>query len=288
MMEIIALDSENLQWFAPLMPEHLPMQIRREEATLAAGVIVDGTACGTAVVVVSENMVELIYFMVAPQYRRRGVATGLVDWLCELCGKSLVPLMGYLPVEEPATDGLLQFFLKRSDFAIQPDPNETKMYTVAVESITKLPALSAENPLAPLPFDALSSDQRESFYDIMEGEGFEFIRLYGEHPKLTVPYLNLCFVDENGVSAAVFFEPYGNGDVRMSFFYGREDTQRQQAAVLVASLKRLVESPYKTANLYLAPMTDGEQWMVDRLLPQRQQAGLVYVISQDLSEWEEE
>ncbi len=288
MMEFLSLDSDNLQWFAPLMPQQLPQRILRDEATMGVGVIMDDVACGTAVVVVTENMVELVYLMVAPQYRRKGVATGLIDWLCTLCGKTIMPLVGYLPVENPDTDGLLRFFLDRSDFAIGQDPNETKMYTVSVGAITGLPAQVGDNPLTPVVFDSLTVDQRENFYDLMDGEGFEFVRTYGERPKLTVPYLNLCFVEESDVVAAVFYEPYGEGDVRLSFFYGREDARRQQAAVLVESLKRLVDSAYRNGTLHLAPMTEGEQWLIERLLPQKKESGLVYVISQDLAEWEEE
>ncbi len=79
-MEITVVKEENQEYFEPLMPKE-----QWEEADLVLGAIEDGTACGVlAVTEEAEDIMNLLYLMVDKDYRRKGIATALLEGLHEL------------------------------------------------------------------------------------------------------------------------------------------------------------------------------------------------------------
>lgn len=75
-MEITIVREENRSFFEPLMPED-----QWEQADLVLGAIVDGTACGVLAAQEAETVLDIRYLYVAEEYRRRGVATTLLEGL---------------------------------------------------------------------------------------------------------------------------------------------------------------------------------------------------------------
>lgn len=79
-MEITVVKEENQKYFEPLMPKE-----QWEQADLVLGAIEDGIACGVlAVAEEPEDIMNLLYLMVAKDYRRKGIATALLEGLHEL------------------------------------------------------------------------------------------------------------------------------------------------------------------------------------------------------------
>ncbi len=79
-MEITVVKEENQEYFKPLMPKE-----QWEEADLVLGAIENGVACGVlAVTEEPEDIINLLYLMVAKDYRRKGIATALLEGLHKL------------------------------------------------------------------------------------------------------------------------------------------------------------------------------------------------------------
>lgn len=75
-MEITIIREENRSFFEPLMPED-----QWEQADLVLGAIEEGTACGVLAAQEAETVLDIRYLYVAEEYRRRGIATGLLEGL---------------------------------------------------------------------------------------------------------------------------------------------------------------------------------------------------------------
>ncbi len=83
-MEITVVREENQSYFEPLMPKE-----QWDQADLVLGAIEEGAAC--AVLAVSEepeDILALQYLYVAKDYRRKGMATALLDGLHEVGKRS--------------------------------------------------------------------------------------------------------------------------------------------------------------------------------------------------------
>ncbi len=79
-MEITIVREENQSYFEPLMPREL-----WEKSDLVLGAIEEGAACGVlAATEESEHIMALEYLFVAEDYRRKGIATALLDGLHEI------------------------------------------------------------------------------------------------------------------------------------------------------------------------------------------------------------
>lgn len=79
-MEITVVREENQDYFEPLMPKE-----QWEQADLILGAIEEGAPCGVlAVTEEPEHILGLQYLYVAEDYRRKGIATVLLEGLNEL------------------------------------------------------------------------------------------------------------------------------------------------------------------------------------------------------------
>lgn len=79
-MEITIVREENQSYFEPLMPQEI-----WEKAHLILGAIEEGAACGIlAATEETEHIMALEYLFVAEDYRRKGMATALLDGLHEI------------------------------------------------------------------------------------------------------------------------------------------------------------------------------------------------------------
>ena len=72
-MEITIVRQENKSFFEPLMPVE-----QWQLADLVLGAIEEGTACGVLAVQEAGTFLEIHYLYVAEDYRRKGIATGLL------------------------------------------------------------------------------------------------------------------------------------------------------------------------------------------------------------------
>lgn len=79
-MEITIVREENQAYFEPLMPREM-----WEKSDLVLGAIEEGVACGIlAATEEPEQIMTLQYLFVAKDYRRKGMATALLDGLHEI------------------------------------------------------------------------------------------------------------------------------------------------------------------------------------------------------------
>ena len=78
-MEITIVRQENRQYFEPLMPSQMWAW-----TDFVLGAIVDETACGILAVQESGRLLEILYLYVAEPFRRKGVATELLNALHEV------------------------------------------------------------------------------------------------------------------------------------------------------------------------------------------------------------
>uniref|UniRef100_UPI00405620BC GNAT family N-acetyltransferase n=1 Tax=Agathobacter sp. TaxID=2021311 RepID=UPI00405620BC len=101
-MDITVIRKENQSYFMPLMPESI-----WKETDLALGAIVDGTACGILAVSAEEaNILFLQHLFVDEGFRRRGVATALLNELYRIAKESKTDLCYCQYVEDEVTEGI--------------------------------------------------------------------------------------------------------------------------------------------------------------------------------------
>lgn len=286
-MQILPLNRHYVDWFSHLLPSYLVSQLKKGESYVGIGVIMDDTACGVLCVDVTEDLVELEFLYVPETFRRRGVGTAMVNSMAKRCSALVLPLMGYFSVAD-FSDELYLFFAEQNGFSLAPDLEGEKCYGVPVSSVdqvAKRPSLISGDST---PFFALPTPARQRFYRTATEEGFPFVANCEENRGSYVGEICQCFVDDKGVSSAIFYQRRGEKNLCLSFLYCRPGCTKQLSNLLSTTAQWMLQSPYQDGMLELIPMSDSAQRLFDKLFPQRKVLSSVYMICQDLDAWEVE
>lgn len=129
-MSITKIGKKNARFFDGLLFETAQLKANN---IIKLGAIEDGVACGAAVFEVGAHNGELISIFVAPEYRRRGIASKLISTFASLAhGTELGSLTAsYIPVE---LDGLNELFKHNGFDLFESSPSFSISFSEAQQS----------------------------------------------------------------------------------------------------------------------------------------------------------
>ena len=279
MTEYIRLTEQTLRWFQPLLPPAC-QALREQEETYILGAIRDGAACGVLVFRLDRLkeifVAEIRYLAVAEGFRRRGIATGLIRFLCRCCYDSVTPVLCTFSAPDK-TDPLYLLFAEMEGFSV--DEAEGYVCRVPLAGLAGDPALAALAERGRQPhrlFDLPAATRRSFLLDLKRRGALYLQEADGE--SLVKP---LCLYTRGGesITAALFFSRDG-ADLELSFAWCAPGGQRD----LMGLLGRVaVQVPAGARGmLRIAAASPASMAIVDKLLPGREITARFYQAAWDM------
>lgn len=280
-MNVLPLNQHYVDWFKELLPEEYIPRLKEDEAWIGIGLVDDDTACGALVAIVEEDYVELQYIVVAPDFRRRKMATAMMRWMAKRCVVRELPLVGHFPVDSKADD-LYLFFANCPGFSIAPTDECT--HVTSVQSLVPVARLDSAESADSIPFDRMTTAQRNLIYQAADAEGYPFLRQYEDRGDALDHQLTRTCFDENGVRATVFYEKLAGGNLRLAFLYCRPDARRAVVSLL-GKTAGMMQNTYADGTLEVLPMSEESAGLVKKLMPNAEITSAVYMLGQDIDFW---
>jgi GNAT superfamily N-acetyltransferase len=274
-MECIRITKETLKWFEPLLEPPYPEQIARGQV-YAVGAVADGTACGVLVFRLTDLLIDIEYIAVSGGYRRRGVGTAMLRFLCDFAGKTVTPVACTFAAPDK-TDPVYLFFAENEEFSVSQE--EWYICGVDIRSLNEVSLPQMKTPGSVMPFFDLPGPDRHSFWNTVHKAG----RLYGDELKADecVPPLCLCTRGRDGVNAAVFTQKTGDNGLELSFAWCAGGAH-PRLAVLLGGLLREIPKIQTEGRLTVTAVTPESAALVEKLLPGREIMAVFYTAAWDM------
>ncbi|MCL1806977.1 MAG: GNAT family N-acetyltransferase [Oscillospiraceae bacterium] len=274
-MECIRITKETLQWFEQLLEPPYPEQIARGEV-YAAGAVADGTACGVLVFRLTDLLIDIEYIAVSDGYRRQGVGTAMLQFLCEHADKSVSPITCSFAASGK-TDPLCLFFAEQENFTVNEEDGFICETAIAALGSIELPKVKSTLPAAP--FFSLPESDRRIFWLNLKQAG----RLYGDELKAEecVAPLCLCVQSRDGIKAAVFVQAAADDGLMLSFAWCAEGAQAS-LVYLFGELIAAIAETGKTGKLTVAAVTPESAALTEKLLPNHEITARFYTAVWDM------
>lgn len=274
MREFIRITDETLHWFAPLLSRELCRQVARQRDIYAIGAVEDGTACGILVFHAGKPAAEIRMLAVSPEYRRRGIAGGMVGYLCRHAWDTVTPVVCSFSAPDQR-DPVYLFFDRLEHFSVAPEDGMICQAPLSQLPRERLAALGNDR-VRIRPFFSLPAVTRRQF----------FLRLQRQHALLWEDFngedccqpLCLCAGEGDAIRAAVFLSREG-ADLELSFAWCAPGCH-QHLMALLARLSSLL--PREGGCLRIAAVTPVSAALVDKLLPDRQVLARYYQAAWDM------
>ena len=265
MEEYIRITENTLHWFLTLLPEQEVQAMRKERMIYAIGAVSEKTACGVLVFQIDNEIAEIRYLAVADSFRRKGIATGMIQYLCRHAWESVTPVIctfsasGY-------EDELYRFFRSLDTFTVTQE--EGFYCTIPLAKLASSP-LSAmgKRKVRYQEFFSLPLTVRRRFFSDMLEKKIYFLREIREEEF--IKSLCLCNIAESDVKAAIFVTGKGEQgtDFELSCAWCLPGQEAQLIGLLAQAGERIPRDG--DGNLRIAAVTPTSVSIVNRLLPDR-------------------
>lgn len=80
-MQLTRITQNNFNYFKDFFPDPEKYELGRAKELCLLGAVLDGCACGALALNISDSQTELAWIYVAPEYRNRGIAREMLDFL---------------------------------------------------------------------------------------------------------------------------------------------------------------------------------------------------------------
>ena len=274
MREFIRITDETLRWFAPLLSQELLGRLTGRRDMYAIGAVEDRTACGVLVFRAGKPAAEIRMLAVSPEYRRRGIATGMVEYLCRHAWDAVTPVVCSFAAPDQQ-DPVYLFFAQLEHFSVTQEEGMICQVPLSQLPRERLAALGSQRA-AIQPFFSLPAVTRRQF----------FLQLQRQHALLWDDFngtdccqpLCLCAAEGGNIQAAVFLSQEG-ADLELSFAWCAPGRHQQLMALLARACSLL---PREGGCLRIAAVTPVSVSLVDKLLPGRQVLARYYQAAWDM------
>ena len=159
-IEFGLISKKHASAFLPLLPEEHRASLT-QKGIYAIGAVKDKIACGILIFRSNELIANIQYLSVAESYRRQGIATGLLDFLCETAWQTGTAVLCSFSAEN-RDDPICRLLTRRGDFTLA----ETDDYICRFpcKALAKVP-LNAAPPAGSRiePFYKLPEDMQHRF-----------------------------------------------------------------------------------------------------------------------------
>lgn len=279
-MDIITITPEMEEMFRPVLP-----YISDDPNILTVGAIEGETALGAITGEYYDDYLEITFLLVLQEHRRKGIATAMVRYLCDIALEEEYPVKCTFEAENE-DDEVHKFFSKLDGFSVTQ--NEGVSCIVPYEQI-KNGYLSKLNltPSGVVPFFSLNNTDRDSFYNRLLAQGILYLEDKSDddfvHP------LCLCKMSNGMVVACIFIEPEGENGLKLSLAY-REPRSNKQLIEVFTECRRIALDMYgEDMVLYIEAVTGASEELLTKLFPERVVTGHFYTASMILeTEWQNE
>ena len=274
-MDYLRITEATRHWFLPLLPEGEQWAMAHERQVYAIGAVRDKTACGVLVFQVVSPVVEIRFLAVAEGFRRQGVASGMLDYLCRHAWETMMPVVCTFAAAD-RRDPVCRFFIRQGNFSVVEEAGyDCKIPLAGLSRNTRVTALAASGGQVH-PFFSLPQVEQRAFLHQLKREGVPFPQAGERH--FCKP-LCLCRTGRAGaVEAAVFLTEDG-ADLELCTVWCRPNGQRQLMDLLAKVCASMPDGP---GWLRIAAVTPQSMALVDKLLPQRQVVARYYRAAWDM------
>ena len=274
MREFIRITDKTLHWFSPLLSEDLCRQLTQQKSVYAIGAVEDRTASGILVFHIGKPATEIRMLAVSPEYRRRGIARGMVGYLCRHAWDTTTPVVCSFAAPNQQ-DPVYLFFAQLEHFSVAPEDGMICQVPLSQIPLERLAALRNDR-FRIRPFFSLPAVTRRQF----------FLQLQRQHTLLWDDFngtdccqpLCLCAAEDDTRQAAVFVSQDGP-DLDLSSARCSPGCHRQLMALL-AKISGLL--PREGGYLRIAAVTPVTVSLVDKLLPKREVLARYYQAAWDM------
>ena len=280
MFEIIRLTESTLHWFQPILTSDWMDTLRTDAHTTALGAVQDGRACGVLIFQENGPVADIVYLTVSDDYRRQGIATAMVQFLCRYAGESVTPITcTLLAVDDD--DPMLNLFRDLPTFTVTEE--DGYCCTIPFEQLRQPSRLT---PLRKLvretrPFFSLPAVVRRNFRNSVTAAGIPYLREMSDDPKDYAADLCLCSLTRDSVDAALFVEPAQDG-LYLSLAWCTPGKQRTLMGLLAQACAMAVSNG-RQGKLHIAAVTPATVSIIDQLFPDRMITGRFYQAVWDMS-----
>lgn len=200
------------------------------------GASLKGSACGAAVFEEREGAAFLENILVAPEYRRLGVGSCLMEAICAFCDRRDSKLSCSFGAKG-AGDMPNLFFASLPDFAvISREGYEVFLLPEDIKN-AKVPKPTGQYPLKPF-FD-LPKSMRADFIKSLNSQGFHIGADMEYDRQGYIDGMCLCHVKENKPRATCFIKRVQEG-LELSFMYAGKDAPGAMADMLWALKEQVI------------------------------------------------
>lgn len=268
MIEYFRITEDMLHWFLPLLSKSEENTLKNGKDIYAIGAVCDKHACGILVFYL-EEMADIRYLAVAEDYRRRGIATGMVTFLCRHMLDSVTPVTCTFSAEGPLNP-LRLLFTEMGNFSVA----EEEGFACRV----RLASLAGNKILAPLrarkrsdpSFFSLTPLEQKGFLQKIYGQDIFYLREIREE-QYNKP-LCLCVADGGEVKAAIFVtQEKDTPDLELAFAWCAPGCQKMLVELLAQASGQIPEDA--EGYLYIAAVTPASAAIVEKILPEREMLG---------------
>ena len=274
------LTKEQLNAVAALLPD---VGLTATTGSIyAIGAVKNNYICGVLIFRADgELLIDIQYIAVAEPYRRQGIATGLLDFLCESAWESTTAIFCTFAAadwDEP----LCRLFIRRGDFTLTEAEGYICRFPCKELSRIELnTAPPAGTHIAT--FYDLPKRVQNRFLNEMKKDSLEFSEgIRAEYEQMLRP-LCICVVDSSENIQAAFFCQGREHDVELSLAYGTPGHVHALAALLSRLRELLLSAGDHISYLRIAAVTPQSRKLVEKLLPEREVMENFYTACWDMN-----
>lgn len=278
--EYMRLTKETLPWFENFLPEELRKRLAADKFVFAIGAVENGTACAVLVAEIwKEGIANILYLVVAEDFRRKGIASGMVDFFSRYADQQGIPVRCLFSASGQE-DPIYTFFVDLPDFYISEE--EGYVCRIPLESLTGSQTLmSAEKyEKNPVSFFSLPSQQQKIFYRNLSENGDFYLEDLYSRQKDYCKELSLCSRKGEEIQAAIFVRNEKDGLV-LDYIWCAP--QKQVVLIsLLAQAARIVEDKEMQGWLSIAAVEPQMEKVVEKLFPHREVTKYFYCAAKEI------
>lgn len=281
MAEYIYVTDDVLQWFLPLLPESEQKALLEDPHVYAIGAVEDSTACGVMLIYAmeEENVEQLRYLVVGDDYRRQGIGTGMVQYLCRELYEDATLLtcaFGASGKEDP----VYRFFADMWNFTIEDEEGYyCRIPLKALKESEKLAGMKGKGRNA-VPFFSLPEREQRSFRNKLLEQDVNYLREIPEE-DFAKDLCMCCKTDFGDISAAVFMtQESAESDLELACVWGTPNG-RKDLMGLFAHVNSLLPDR-EDRYLNIAAVNDASVSLVEKLFPEREIVRRYYMAAWDM------
>jgi len=277
-MQYIRLTRDSLKWFLPLLPPEEERALLEERDVYAIGAIREGSACGILVFSASDELADIRYLAVSPSYRRKGIARGMLRYLCSCADTSVTPVSCVFPAHDKQEPVYLLFAGLDTFSVSEEEGYRCRISMAAAGNAPRLAKIRGRGG-RPRSFFELPATEQKRFFRMLLQQDIYYLR---EIPKES--YVKpLCLYTSGaagGIASAVFVSELeeGSPDLELNFAWAAPGRQNDLICLL-AELSGLLP---QEGDLWISAVNPSSASIVDKLLPDREITDRFYRASWDM------